>query len=436
MNKGNKSSKNQVFTLIAIGSLFLFNPTVNIFDPIPDFIGYLIMVYALGRYAYLNDSFKRAHRALIRLSVVNAVKLLASALLPYADDTLKLLLSFVFFIGEALLFIPAMSALSEGVDYCAVRYTEEKLPSLPLKFTVTAFIIRGAASVLPVVPASLSIDQNVQISGVAKWGEFTNLYYGMAVIVVLAVCIPWVISFSKKSMKIAKNSDISNALNERFEKEILTDPALLLADRMKAVLTLLLSASVFTVQMYVDNVNIFPNVISALLIAAALVLLAKFAKKTAVSGIITSAVFGIFAVIGLFLQLSFVRENYDPEAAYHSVGKSAEMYSKIELFSYIEAAFFMLTLVFLALTVKKAVGTHIKNAPEKYRPTKKALRLKAIPPAVLFFLVAALSAVIAPMRKFFPEIWLINLLLVAVLTVFVILAYTFIYDRFYERLKK
>ena len=43
------------FLKIALGAVFLFNPTVHIVDPLPDFIGYWIIAAGLTGLAYLSD---------------------------------------------------------------------------------------------------------------------------------------------------------------------------------------------------------------------------------------------------------------------------------------------------------------------------------------------------------------------------------------------
>ena len=50
---------------LAVGAIFLFNPTINILDPLPDFIGYWLTVLGLTAFAYLSEEIFIARKYFI-----------------------------------------------------------------------------------------------------------------------------------------------------------------------------------------------------------------------------------------------------------------------------------------------------------------------------------------------------------------------------------
>ena len=62
------------FLKIAAGAVFLFNPTVNILDPLPDFIGYWLIAFGLTNLAYLSDMIWQARKSFIYLTFLGVAK--------------------------------------------------------------------------------------------------------------------------------------------------------------------------------------------------------------------------------------------------------------------------------------------------------------------------------------------------------------------------
>ena len=59
MNK--KLKRNIGFTLMPFAFLFLFEPAYALIDPLPDFIGYLILCTALSNLSFINHRIAEVH---------------------------------------------------------------------------------------------------------------------------------------------------------------------------------------------------------------------------------------------------------------------------------------------------------------------------------------------------------------------------------------
>ena len=67
--------KNVSWGMFAVAFLFLFNPTLAIIDPLPDFIGYIIISIALSKISMISESLYDAKRAFERLVIIDVGKL-------------------------------------------------------------------------------------------------------------------------------------------------------------------------------------------------------------------------------------------------------------------------------------------------------------------------------------------------------------------------
>ena len=62
MSKLKISDRNSGINALFFGMLFLFSPSVMLFDPFPDFIGYAFMIYGLTRLRDLSPELSTARR--------------------------------------------------------------------------------------------------------------------------------------------------------------------------------------------------------------------------------------------------------------------------------------------------------------------------------------------------------------------------------------
>ena len=91
--------KRRYFILAAI---FLFNPVISVFDILPDFIGYLLLMKAFSNASYVYDNADETRYAFKAMAVVSIFKLVSLVILPFTDATMALVFSFSFAIIEVL----------------------------------------------------------------------------------------------------------------------------------------------------------------------------------------------------------------------------------------------------------------------------------------------------------------------------------------------
>ena len=64
--------------LITVGMFFLINPTFSLFDPLPDFIGYLMMFAGVYELAAMDDRLTMAAKKLLYRALLSGLRLIGA----------------------------------------------------------------------------------------------------------------------------------------------------------------------------------------------------------------------------------------------------------------------------------------------------------------------------------------------------------------------
>ena len=135
-----------------LSALFLFNPIVSVFDVLPDFIGYFLLMKAFTDASYVFDNADETHQAFKKMGILSLFKLLSMIILPFTDATMALVFSFTFAILEAMYGIGAFQRLFDTTSFICLRCGEERFVSKSeslKRFTTGFFITRILCSTVP-----------------------------------------------------------------------------------------------------------------------------------------------------------------------------------------------------------------------------------------------------------------------------------------------
>jgi len=311
-------------------------------------------------------------------------------------------------------------------------------------FPQAAYLVRALGALLPTLPnLKLYGDTLFVTAGQINWSQFTGIFYVLAWIAGFAVCIPWLLSFRRYWNGVCYEEAFEVSVYTKYASEILTDKGRLYADLMKKVMILSVVACAATFTFPVDNVNFVPNLIVAGLLIAALVYLRPFGGALSFAGMASCSIWAVLSAIGIWLQSEYKAMNYDPAAAVafggEGRGAAKEMYFRMEIFSYAEAAFFLISALIFAFVFVKALSVHIGMMPPRrdgLERDKKKLQKCLKPVAISGGVVIAFNAVLTFVTKWFAGAWIINMAAVIVLFVFALRAYYSLYDNVYTPLKR
>lgn len=473
---------------LGVGAVFLFNPTVNIVDLLPDFIGFWLFAYGLTAIASLSELLWNARKNFIYLAFLEAAKALISLALPGASGTFVVLMTFCFSVAEAVLFLPAASQLFEGLSSLGMRYGSDSTFYVPLSagrikklsaiekklslesdvkkivdlrkkqdalkrpvtvgalkiLTVAAFLVRAAGALIPTLPSLMLYGDTLFVTeGQINWSNYVGIFYILAWTAGFCVGIPWLLRFRRYIKGVVNETSFTGAVYEKYEKEILSDTGRLTANRMKKVMVLTVIAVLFTFQFPIDFINATPNLIAAGFLIAALVYLTQENRKGSVAGIVSCGIWAVLSGIGVWLQRDFAYENYTPPAAVafggEGRGMADELYFRMEIFSYAEALLFLVSALIFAKVFAGALSKHIGMMPPRrdgLARDEKALKKCLIPVVISGGVVILFNFALTFVTKYFTGAWIINGLAVIVFVVFSLLAYYKLEEKVYLPLKR
>lgn len=410
--------KNLVF--LSLAAVILANPIVGVRDVLPDFVAYIFLCAVLSGAAKLNDSIEEARRRFFALCFVSAGRSYIWLTFPEMADMTKLLWAFSFAIAEAVLFLPAISHFYYGLDYLLSRHGEENSTVRPESlrgYTSVFFVLRALGSFMPLLTA-LSGDGGSYVydSGETVRSQFTELYTLFAIVVVTAVAAPWVIRFIRLMWRMSKDDLLMSTLHARYEKEVLAYPKKLAAQRLKTALLLLMVGCAFTVNFYIDYVNVFPNFLAAALFIACVLMLREAPVILRAFSVGASVCWGVASYFGLLLERNFVSEGYNPEKALHGIGKSEEMYGNMETASFVEGGLFILSAVLVVICVSKTLTHHARELAFSASSAEKKVKGALVPMCIAMGAVCVMNVCQTVITKYFPEVWIPSALLSVALT--------------------
>ena len=179
--------------LLIIAAIFWFNPLVSSVDVLPDLIGYLLVMKAFSKQAYICDYADDCCVAAKKMCIVSGVKLLSVTMVTAFDPTMSLLFSVVFGIVECVFGIPFFIKLfnayshmipAESGEICTLVETKLK------RFTIVAFVLRLVLAFMPDLTA-LSLNTAFTYDVDYTYYRFKPLFIGFCVIIALVINIIW-----------------------------------------------------------------------------------------------------------------------------------------------------------------------------------------------------------------------------------------------------
>ena len=455
--------KNMGIGLLGIGLFFLLNPTVSIIDVIPDFIGYILMAAGLDMLADMEDHFASAKKSYVLLAVISGIKTLCCLILPFIDGTFIILLAFVFAVGECVLFIPAITNTIGGFHYYGLRYESESCYGIykkakvngveknvrvrstgaVLTYAYVVFIIRALGYVLPEIPTLFVNSQMGVINAYdIDWTVYIPAFYALAGIVTLAVGIPQAIQFRRYIKGVEGDTKLIGTLEKLYEENILPDKGHFAEKKTAAVWVLMLIASVFCFNIYIDYVNCLPGGVAGIFFAVAALLMKDY-SKSALPAAISGFIWVIPSAAEVVLQGIYVGKKYTPSSFFYGIGESVKIYPYIIAAEILSSVFMIITVWLFAKTLKGMLSAHsvlYEEAMPETRSGKGGPLADKIYGAykIAFWLMTAMaiaSAAHGIICISYPEIWMLNIFIGVAMMIFLFRARNMANDDMYDKLR-
>lgn len=307
---------------IALSIIFFANPTVRLFDIMPDFIACFIIARALKFLADRAPFFAEARSAFIKLGIVSLAKLPAFFVLisvrsiDVSDYDISVLLTFSFAVIDAIYFTSAINNLFAALFYLGGRskdtvlirpfktssneYSGKTMKPETLKTVTLAFTyFKLVAGALPEMLLLSSTDDTGMLAGHTRGFIFYPYVLIFFVLLTIGFGVVYAMLFSAYARGIRSWGKIHEAADALVRDEARRELDVKIEKRRaRWALDLMIISCVFLFAMRFDNlgqINLIPICIFAPMLTYALVKLWKSPKQSL--PVIISGIFSFAALL-------------------------------------------------------------------------------------------------------------------------------------------
>lgn len=349
-----------------LAGIFLFNPVISIFDLLPDFIGYFLIMKAFSDASYVYDNASETHDAFKKMGIISLFKLVCMVILPSTDATMALVFSFTFAILEIMYGLGAVQRLFDATSFICLRCGEDRFvpKSEKLKlFTVVFLIVKVVCATIPdFFTLFLSDPAN------AWKARFRGLIFVFTAVIALIVGIIWLvrfISFFRQTL----TENVREKIKVAFTEEMKDRQTVFFSKDFIFAIGIMIISLIFTIDFYVDKIEVFSDILLAPIFLIAIIFLRKKGhisiKKYELLLILSIVGHFISAILNTVFYSRFINEYISTSvlnvyASYMTEAQRA--YLPVKIFTICEAIFFLaIVILSLYLIRKYAIQRIVEN---------------------------------------------------------------------------
>lgn len=416
------------FGLLILGFVFLANPNVNIIDILPDAIGCLCIVAALFKVGDLSSEMGEAKRAFLTLFWITLSKLPAFAAMLWITGTnvdessIRLVFAFCYAALEVVFGIRAFTLLFDAFAYIGTRHEggeflyyrvvrperqkplkNGKVKVIPARIwrletlsraTSLFFIVKAAMYTLPEITTLSSQNSlgDITPEGLA-FANFYPLLAAFAVVVALVFGIVWLCRICAYTRRIAREKAFWKKLYTEYEGTVLPRGGIFTMRRTYVFTLLVSAAALFSVDLYLDQINCLPDFISAILFFIAACVIAKEIDGAKWLKAMSLAYFAT-SVVTYALMIRFTDEY--AYSAVHKIARAKELYAPYAISNAVTQIAFIAVVFALAAVLMRIVRAHtginaVTGTFSGSRPLQKVYAGRAVRLRIFGILAAIMS---------------------------------------------
>lgn len=325
---------------IIAGGVFLFEPFVSVFDILPDFVGYLLILHGLQTLSLLEGHLEAATRCFRRLALLSLGRLLSLlvifGLMPASEQPVgHLLFTFTFGILDCIVLIPAWRELTQGLTQSAYLFGGNAVLASDrhgrsrtdrfLRVTLIFMILKEIMSVLPEVSVLFN-SMSGEINS-TRWYFLYN-YVGLlrlfAAALTLIFGIVWLVKLIRYIGFLRRDVVYQESLRGAVGQYMELHPDHMACRSIRSAVFWLGAASILCVDIFADGISVLPDAVAAACILVAVILLRRANLRvhtTAAASfgfLVTSALAGITRSLFLHELCEGSMMNADQYTATHN----------------------------------------------------------------------------------------------------------------------
>ncbi len=311
---------------VLAGACFLFEPYIGVIDILPDAIGYLFLFLGLYRFADLDERLGEALKGARNLALVGIARWVAMFLAlgfvsPSEQPVFMLLALFSLAVLDCIVLIPMWKNVCGGLLYMGSRYDAtamfdrrkaggkqgtynavEKYTAVSIAF----FVLHEALAVLPELTVLTHEKGGAELGQGTHYYDYVGFFRGVGILCSLVLGIIWLIITVRFIRKLKGDKPFFARLAEKYSTEILTRHDMWAMRSVRASMVCLITASVLSLDFYLDGVNILPDFLAAALLFLSVWFVRPYMGKNPLLLTVT----GAFGVVSVFPWVMQIRKDF------------------------------------------------------------------------------------------------------------------------------
>ncbi len=372
--------------MLTAAPVFLFNPDMAIFDVLPDFIAYILIVAGITRLSYICPHLEAARTRFGWAAVVAGAKFISLFLVFGISNqnerpVMILLAVFAFAVVELIILVPAWSGLFDGMLYLGSR-TGAMAPyrSRLGKVTITGFAKAATLvfiffkSLCSVLPEFASLTMGGFDETKFNWYEYIGLLREFGVILGLIAGIAWLVIAEGYFIRLKNDPEFVSALKQKYDDEVSPTDVRFTKRRIGTAFVMLAAAFFFEIDIMLDYNNIIPDAIAALCFLGFFAILGNGLFPRWKYGAALSGIYAAVAGVSDWLQYDFNSKYFNASVWQSSTVRSAFIMRYAFVFA--SSVMFVAVAFFAAGAVRQIIYSHAgfiaENSSSEFREAKLA----------------------------------------------------------------
>ena len=325
------------WSAIALSFFFMFNPYISIVDPLPDFIGYIILSASLVKLSMLSEGIAQARRAFEKMILIDGAKLLALVWVFGIDvaserNSSLLLWSFVFGLFEVAFLAPSFIKLFDGFGELGnfhvntaihgSKYVNGKSYTEKLRgFSVFFVVFRAIMTLLPELSA-LGSTSAIENSNSIDLYRYIGVMRGFCFIPALIIGIVWLNHSVRYIARIRKDTVFCESVAISYREKVMPKEGIFVIRNVKIATWFFVAAMALTIDIKLDEVNLIPDILVIAALIPAFVYLSRSTRINKKSLLSLSVAYALTSVLTVLTKV-YYEENY---FTYNAMTRSSEAF--------------------------------------------------------------------------------------------------------------
>ncbi len=398
--------------------VLLSNPMINLFDFLPDFIAWFLLMRAISKTTYLSGKLAESSSNMLKLFWLTLAKAVSLVLVPQIDGTMVLTVTLVFDVLETIFVLSAFTGLFDGISEISELYDlraafavrgKSKREHIKIAQSATVFFVavKYITNVLPEFLELSGQSSTITPEGARNLLSFKPLVYVVCFVIMLIAAIVWLCVIIPFFKAVTTESEFVSKVDAAFDVKAIKT-GIYRAKVISGAMFMMTAAGLFMFSIIFDSVDLVPTFIMPIVVLFALKKLAGQGYSSRLAAVFTagSAAVSVAAYV--------IKTLFATKYSYEAVKLSFEAYDSylVAVSAVIcEAVMLFVSYILVARLVNAVVrsisGKSSDAALEKIDSDEiRGLSRKITVSCVLFGAAAVFSVLSFALAGDYPIIWM------------------------------